>query len=84
VPRAPKREQTPWLKPEDAEGWTTIHSGDGRLWPSVGARLAVSLTVEQTARVERQAETAGLAVFAVIAKLVNDARAAEVRAQTKE
>ena len=30
VPRAPKAEQTPWLKPEDAEGWTTIHRGVGR------------------------------------------------------
>lgn len=83
VPRAPKPEQTPWHKPEDAKGWTTIHRGEGRPRPPVAARLAVSLTAEQMAWVERQAEAAGLDVFAFMAKLVDDARAAEARAQAK-
>lgn len=79
VPRTPKREQRPWLKPEDAEGWTRIHRAEGRPRPPVGARLAVALTADQMAWVERQAEAAGLDVFAFMAKLVDDAHAAEAQ-----
>lgn len=79
VPRAPKREQTPWRTPEDATGWTRVHRGDGGPRPPVGARLAVSLTAEQMDWVEERAAASGLDVFAFMAKLVDDARAAEVR-----
>jgi hypothetical protein len=79
VPRAPKREQTPWQRPEDAEGWTTVHVGKGEPRPPVGARLAVSLTADQMRWVEERAQAIGLDVFAFMAKLVDDARTAERR-----
>ena len=83
VPRAPKREQQPWHSPEDAQGWTRIHRGAGRTRPPVGARLAVPLTAEQMDWVEERAQAAGLDVSAFMAKLVDDARAAEARLKKK-
>ena len=77
VPRTPKREQQPWARSEDAKGWTRIHRGKGEPRPPVGARLSVPLTAEQMAWVEERAAAAGLDVFAFMAKLVDDARAAE-------
>ena len=83
VPRAPTPEQAPWSKDEDAEGWTTIHRGDGGPRPPVGARLAVSLTADQMDWLEERAEAAGLDVFAFVARLIDEARAAERHAGEK-
>jgi hypothetical protein len=83
VPRTPKREQQPWRSPEDAQGWTRIHRGEGRPRPRVGARLAVPLTPEQMDWVEERAAAVGLDVFAFVAKLIDDARAAEARAAAR-
>lgn len=77
VPRAAKREQTPWLKPEDAAGWTRIGRGKGHgKLPLISVQ--VDLNEELSAWLRAEAKRTGLDYGAVVERLVEEARAKTV------
>lgn len=77
VPRTPKREQTPWRTPADAEGWTRIGRGRGKgKLPLIS--VEVDLNEEQSAWLRAEAKRAGLDYSAFVERLVEEARAKSV------
>ncbi|HEV8634324.1 MAG TPA: hypothetical protein VG370_08840 [Chloroflexota bacterium] len=74
----PVPEQRPWLTAEDAAGWRTAYVGDGRR-REVKSRMVLELSDEQWDWLEEAAEAAGLDEFALVRKLIDDARAAAAR-----
>lgn len=75
VPAASERppEQRPWLKPEDAEGWTVAARGKGRR-RRVAVSVMVDFDVDQSTWLRAEAERAGLDYEDVIRQAVDTAR----------
>lgn len=68
-------EQRPWLKPEDADGWTVATRGKGRR-RRVAVSVMVDFDIDQSAWLRAEAERAGVDYDEVIRQAVDLARGA--------
>ena len=74
IPRTSPPEPSPWVAPEDAEGWKRVkreRRGAGEM-PLIG--LELHFDREQSEWIRAEAKRMGLDYFEVVKKLVDEAR----------
>lgn len=70
---SPRREQRPWLKAEDAEGWTVAARAKGRR-RRIALSVAIDFDLDQSAWLRAEAERTGLEYDDLVKRAVDAAR----------